>query len=231
MGLIETLRERLVPTDALIFYASQAGKYVEHRKIEKGKMMAGQPLDVKQLADLVKIVESYASGQQKMSAMGGTVPQNLLYVDPNPERMKMVWWRPPEERMMYFKKTLGIPDGTMKVPGVVYKVSGTGSLSVYCFKGKKPKKVLYRAPFFNIYTDGHVCLGNSKTQRPKVNTFVDWMAYWEKMFWQSEFVHLISDNPIDGNLALVTKECIETGKPFPVKVMSRAGVKLNDLMK
>lgn len=230
MGLIDVLKEKLEPTDALLFYNSSQGKYVEHRNIVNGKMMAGQPLDIKQFTKMVRLVEHYADKQQPMTSMNGRIPTNLLYADTNIDRMRLVWWRPPEERKMFFSDNLGIPSGTMKVPGMVYEVKNMGSLSVWCFKGRKPKGLLYNAPFFNIYTSGRVCLGNSKTAKPKNNTFEEWIGYWEKMFWQSEFASLISENPINGNLAAVTKKCIESGEPFPMEILKKANVKLQDLL-
>lgn len=230
MGLIDVLKEKLTPTDALVFYDSKMGKYVEHRNIVNGQMMAGQPLEVKQFTKMVKLVESYAKNQQEITQIRGVIPSNLLYANPNFDSMKLVWWRGPEKRKMYFVKDLKIPNGEMTVPGLVYCTFG-GGLHVWAFKGKKPKGLLYRAPFFNVYSNGTVCLGSSKTTKPKNNTFEEWMQYWEKMFWQSEFAHLISGNPIKGNLAVLTKKCIEEGKAFPVDVMKRTNVKLNDILK
>lgn len=231
MALTDLLREKLRPTDALVFYDSSEGKYVEHRSITGGKMGAGQPLDLKQFAQMVRLVERYTDGQQQMTAINGAIPQNLLYADPNLDRMRLVWWRPAEERKMFFTDAVNIPNGVMQVPGVVYSVKGGGTLSVWCFRGKRPRGVLYKAPFLNVYNDGHVCLGSSKTEKPRNNTFGEWILYWEKMFWQSEFASMIGDNPIDGNLVTVTKQCIQQSKPFPVELLKKANVKLSDLLK
>lgn len=230
MALTDVLKEKLKPTDALIFFTSTAGKYVEHREIVNGKMMAGKSLDIKQFSQMVRLVERYASKQKQITSINGVIPKNLLYVNPNIDSMKMVWWRGPEERKMFFTSNLDIPNGVMKVPGIVYCAQGN-ALSVYCFKGTKPKGILYKAPFFNVYQNGSVCLGNSKTQKPKVNTFEEWMLYWEKMFWHSEFASLISENPIEGNLATLTKRCIKEGIPFPTDVLKRATRKLEELMR
>lgn len=228
--MTDLLKQKLHPTDALLFYDSPSGKYVEHRNIVGGKMMAGQPLDIRQFSQMVRLVERYAEKQQQMTAIGGEIPENLLYADPNIDRMRLVWWRGPEERKMWFAKSLGIPDGVMKVPGIVYSVRGT-TLSVFCFKGRRPRGLLYKAPFFNVYGDGSVCLGNSRTAKPRDNTFGGWIQYWEKMFWQSEFAQLISDNPIEGNLAVLTAKCIREGIPFPTDVLKRTNVKIKDKLK
>lgn len=230
MGLIDELKKKLEPTDALIFYSCDNDKYVEHRKITNGQMGAGQPLTVEQVSKLVHCVEKYAKKQKPMARIGGVIPKNLLYASTDLENMRLVWWRGPEERKVFFREDLGIPNGTMKVPGMVYMASNE-TLSVWCFKGRTPRGVLYRAPFFNVYSDGHVCLGNSKTDKPKSNTYEEWLLYWEKMFWQSEFSHMISDNPIEGNLSTETKRCIVDGKPFDTDKLKKSNKKINDLLK
>lgn len=231
MSLIDELKKRLEPTDALIFYACQSDVYVEYRPIANGNMGAGQPLDVDQLGRMVRCAEKYARDQTPHGSIGGIIPENLLYARTDIDNMRLVWWRKPEERRLFFNSGIGIPEGVMKVPGMVYSVSGGGTLSVYCYKGHKPKGILYRAPFFNVYNNGRVCLGNAKADKPRSGTFGDWMTYWEKMFWQSEFASLISDNPVEGNLATITKKCIEGGMPFPMDVLKRSNVKLGDLLK
>lgn len=222
----------MVPTDALIFYESNsqsfAGNYVEHRKIGKnGKMGAGRPLTIKAMSNIVSCVEKYAKEERGLSALSGTIPDGLLYAKVNIDSYKLVWYRKPQKRKMYFKKDLGIPDGYMFVPGMVY-VADRDTLRVYCFKGYKPRDILYRAPFFNV-SEQHVCLGSAKVTKPKENTYSAWIQYWETMFWQSEFVHILGDNPCKGNLATITKQCIKTGTPFPNDALIRTKVTLKSL--
>ena len=142
---------------------------------------------------------------------------------------KLVWYRKPEVRKLFFTKSLEIPDGDMRVPGLVYVASGK-QLRVLAFKGSKPKSVLYLAPFMN--TDAsHVCLGNSKVKTPDERTFTNVINYWETMFWQSEFSHILGENPCLGNLATITKDCILNGKPFPDNMLKQAKCKLQDLLR
>ena len=230
MSFINELKRKLEPTNALLFYNCGDKYLVEHRTIKDGRMGAGQPLDMEQLVDIKKQIDRYVGDykEKKVAHVHGVIPANLLYADTN-DSMRLVWWRKPESRRMFFKD-LGIPEGVMQVPGMVYSVKA-GSLYVYCFRGRKPKGLLYKAPYFNVYNDGRVCLGNSRSEKPKNGTFDQWLQYWEKLFWQSEFASLIGDNPIEGNLATVTKRCIQQGTPFPVELMKRANVKLSDLLK
>lgn len=68
-------------------------------------------------------------------------------------------------------------------------------------------------------SDTGVCLGNSKVEPPKQSTFNKLICYWEKMFWMSEFSHILDVNPIKGNLATLTKHLIESGSKFPNEVL------------
>ena len=91
----------------------------------------------------------------------------------------------------------------------------------------KQKKVLFHAPFFNV--GDHVCLGSAKMQKPKKQTYKNWMQYWEDMFWKSEFAHILGANPINGNLSIITKECITSHKPFPTALLKRSKITLQRL--
>lgn len=229
-NLRDKLKEKLEPTRALIFYKSSnsTGVYVEHRVIKNGCFGAAEPLQVRTLSKIMKVVEEYAKKQTQMDSLHGIIPDNLLYSSSRTERVKLVWYRKPEKRMMYFADVLGIPNGEMRVPGLVYVADGR-TLGVYAFKGSKPKQVLYKAPFFNV--DGGVCLGTAKIKKPSESTFESWIDYWENLFWKSEFVHIIGRNPIKGNLSSVTKKCIMTGEAFPTEELIKANVTLNMLLK
>ena len=230
MGLVDELKKEMIAKDALIFYQCSGEVYIEHRNIKDGYMCAGQPLSVEQLAKMLRCVEKYTKEHSPYKSIGGPVPPCLLYASTSIENMHLVWWRKPEERKMYFSDHLDIPNGVLRVPGMVYSVKNN-ILSVWCFRSHRPRNVLYKAPFFNIYNDGHVCLGNSKAEKPINGTFQDWISYWEKLFWQSEFDAIIGENPIEGNLASITKNCITKGIPFPVDTLKRVKVKLNELLK
>ncbi len=112
---------------------------------------------------------------------------------------------------------------------MIYSVTDR-SLNVYVFKGKTPKDVLYHAPFFNVNAHS-VCLGTAKAKKPGNLTYQEAIEYWETMFWSSEFSHLYGDNPVEGNLATITKNCIKKGEPFPTKVLKQSRVKLKDILK
>lgn len=232
-NVIKQLSEVYQPFAAIIAYKADKEKYsedvyyLEKRNIRNGKMGAGKPLTQKMLVTLIHSVQT--STAQLDLGMYGAIPNNILYCDTRIDHDRLVWYHGPEERFAYFSKGLNIPNGKMKVPGLLYVVHGN-TLSMYAFKGKKPTGTLYRAPFMNTTTN--VCLGNAKVKKPDERTFANVIAYWEKMFWLSEFSHLSGDNPIKGNLAVLTKQLIKTGEEFPVDVLIEInGTKLKDLLK
>ncbi len=223
-GITKEILTNLQPQMAIIVYSENERYYLERRDITGGRMAAGIPLTEECLVRMLEVISISNS-----DTAYHIIPPGMLYADSRFGRQKYVWYRKPETRHLYFGKQIGIPDGEMMVPGLVYMVNND-SLHVYAFTGKEPKDKLFNAPFFNIYDDGRVCLGSAKADYPAQNTFVNIINYWESLFWKSEFVHLIGNNPVKGNLAVITKECIIEKKKFPEKVLLPAKTKLKDLL-
>lgn len=229
---VRRITEVYKPFAAIIAYmtgeddGNDTGYYLEKRNIRNGKMGVGKPLSQKMLASIIKKVQ--ATSDQLDLGMYGRMPSNVLYCDVRVDRDKLVWYHEPEERNVFFSEGVNIPNGRMKVPGLVYVVE-RGKMRLFAFKGKHPTDKLFHAPFMN--TDNSVCLGNAKVEKPEERTFENVIAYWEKMYWNSEFSHILGSNPIKGNLAVLTKELIETGKPFPTDVLVPVNVKLSNLLR
>lgn len=227
------MNDEYIPKMAIIVYQqkndsnSDTSIYLERRSIRNGKFGAGAPLTHKCIgsimSNLTKLNDDLDYG------IHGTIPDNLLYNDTRAGRIKLIWYRKPEKRKVYFKKGLGIPDGDMQVPGLLYVVNND-KLALYAFKGNKPKSKLYRAPFMNVNSE-YVCLGSAKVTKPKNCTYNEIIEYWEKMFWNSEFSHILGPNPINGNLATITKQNIISGDPFPIEVLLPIKEKLSDFLR
>ncbi|WP_163173426.1 PRTRC system protein B [Bacteroides sp. 51] len=226
-SIINKAESALDPEMAIIVYRNNqntSSYYLESRRIRKGKMLEGVPLTEKCLSNIVNAIS-----ESKADIPHGRLPGNMLFADSRLGVEKYVWYRAPEKRRFYFTKGLNIPEGEILIPGIIYVVS-SGVLSVYAFIGNKPKRKLYKAPFFNIYEGGNVCLGSAKVAKPKNMSYQGVIDYWEKMFWQSEFANLLGGNPIKGNLATITKQCIETGVKFPLSELTPIKKTLEDLL-
>lgn len=220
------LDESFLPFVALVGYANKGdfndeSMYFEMHKIDKnGKMRNGTPLTAECMSDLAKAFKA-----EQSLPPHGRIPSNMLYYDSRIGGVKYIWYNPPQKRMMYFSKNLKINDGEYYMPGVVYCVHGD-RLHIYSFKGNKPIKKLFKAPFFNV-SETSVCIGNAQIERPENPTFKEFIEYWEKQFWLTEFSH-IGANPIKGNLVLITKASKET---FDCKHLVSLSTTLQDILR
>ncbi len=215
----------LIPEMAILVYGDNERKniYLERRDIINGKMGAGVPLTeecVKNIADLTL--------NRDRKELHGIIPPNMLYADGRKGYEKYVWYEKPQKKMHYFKKDLGIPNGELYTPSLLYVVNND-MLSLYAFCGDNPDSQLYRAPYFNV-SETNVCLGNSHLPAIQEMTYQNIITYWEKMFWQSEFSHILGTNPVTSNLSLLTKELIKTEKTFPDNELVSLPLTLKQIM-
>src|SRR3546814_8026531 len=75
------------------------------------------------------------------------------------------------------------------VPAMLWKAD-RNRLSLFALNSKgKPKAetTLYRAPFFNVYEDGNVCMGTVETDFSEAENIEEFMQQWERAFWESYF--------------------------------------------
>lgn len=231
--ITKLLKQVYEPFCAIVAYKASSDRgsdmyYLEqHRICSDGSLGAGKPLQQQTMVRIFNAVS--ATNKQLDCSMYGIMPDNVLYCDTRIGNERIVWYRRPEERQLYFSENLGITNGKMLVPGLVYSAT-KNKLQVLAFKGNRPRGRLYYAPFMNT-TPEYVCLGNSKVAFPQERTFSNVIDYWETMFWQSEFSHILGENPCLGNLATITKECIMDGKPFPQDMLKPTSKKLTDLLR
>lgn len=224
------MSETYNPKMAIIVYEcseSEKGTYLERRDIRKGVMGAGTPLTKKCIIDIMSAIA--VDSENSDYGIHGVIPETLLFSDCTPGKIKLVWYNPPQKRHVFFKEDVGIPDGDMNVPGLLY-VASDGKLKMYAFKGNRPKARLYQAPFMNVDKNS-VCLGNAKVQKPTDSTYSNLISYWEEMFWRSEFSHILGGNPINGNLSSLTKHLIESGDKFPNEVLKPVSYTLKDFLR
>jgi len=205
----DMLFQEYIPEMTLAVYKNNktGDVYIESHKINAvGRMLAGCPLTLKCITELVESLSV-----EQGTVPHGIVPENLIYFDTRKGHERYLWWNPPQKRMMFFSKSLNIEDGEYHLPEIIYDTNGE-NLDVYAFKGEKPEAEtkLFKAPLFNV-TGQKVCLGNAKIKFPDNPTFSDYIHYWEKKFWLTEFSHLGgNNNPTKNNLVTVTKKMAES---------------------
>ncbi|HEY4324008.1 MAG TPA: PRTRC system protein B [Mucilaginibacter sp.] len=215
------------PVKTLLIYTKQTEEetnsvYVESYDIGRlGNPINAHPLTVKETLALGQIFQSAQEIQTGFLRCKGVMPNKVLYV--NPEKSGYaVWYTPPQEVPLFFATALGITSGRGKVPAMVWRASRE-SIAVYALKGhRKPVEntALYHAPFFNISTDGKVCMGNVRIQIGQETRLEDFMAQWESYFWNSYFSHLMGDfNPVTENIVQLWQAQVATDRVFPCQLL------------
>lgn len=183
------------PKHQLVFYLSnRLGYYIEHYEIikrdEKHFLSEGKPLTkttLKKMLDLVLTTDksSFATVQKLL-------PQNILYCDSRPGKVKLIWYTPAQE---YILSGINKKPIKIKLPAFIYRIE-YDTFFIYASRSgsKRPdlKTQLYHAPLPNIYDDGKVCMGNVK--KPKNHTEIaDLIEAWQKAFWKSDFNDYLHD--------------------------------------
>lgn len=152
---------------------------------------------------------------------------------------RLIWWTPPRKRAMFFK---GSSHSVLPVtgnaicpnPGLVF-MAGPRTLHVFAFTGDAAptrQTKLYQAPFFNVWSDGKVCVGNATVPADDQRSNLD---AWERFFFGSHFTH-----PNFGQKDRLTlgvepcafwqKQLKRPTKTFPERVLVDIKLTVNDLL-
>lgn len=217
----EALRKKYKPVLAVTVYKGEGGfsndksYYLESHVInDRGQLLEGKPLKQQTLSEIVDVFFDERQNQVKIT---GLIPYNLLLFEiAHGGKYEMIWYRPEEQRQLFFSESLHIPSGVAWVPALLYRVQ-SNSLDVFALAdNSRPEPVtkLFHAPFHNV-NGGDVCLGSASVKKPDQKTFHTIMKYWEDMFWLSEFSHLAAaNNPTRSNLTLLWKQLIGKQKKW-----------------
>lgn len=228
------IQEDFIPVSAIIVYNQIDGHnehYLESRRIKAGKsgyeMLEGTPLTKELLAGMLEDVDP--KKLEKLSC-DGFLPKNLLSYSNDNAKQNMIWYVESSSHKLNFIKDLGIKDGIMHLPTLVFKLVGN-SLSVFAVKTNNVNEEtsLYKAPFHNIYSGGNVCMGNAKIIKSyDVKTL---MKSWENAFFQSKFTELHDGgSPIKGNINTYIKKQIKSKGRFDKNVLIPINKTLEDLL-
>jgi PRTRC genetic system protein B len=220
------------PLQAIIVYQQDLDHqgdnyYLETRRIQKGRMMEGVPMTKTVLS---KIMNEINTEDIDNIYCDGLLPKRLLYQGKNNLDVELIWYLKSSWQNLIFSKNLGIKDGVMKIPTLIFKLSGD-TLSVFAVKTNSPKEntILYKAPFHNIYEGGNICMGNAKVL--KSNEINEIMENNEKAFFQSKFTELHGGSPIKGNLNTMIGRCIDIKAALPNNLLIKhKNMKLKDLL-
>lgn len=236
-NLTNNFSSQYQPIKSLLIYAKQDGEdnpsvYVESYDISKfGNPINAHPLTVKETLSLSGLFQSAQELKTGFLRCKGVMPGKVLYVNPDQSGYAL-WYTPPQEVPLFFADALGIQSGSGKVPAMVWRADRE-NLSVYALKDNRKPQIhtkLYHAPFFNVYTDGKVCMGNVRIRIGQETRLEDFMAQWESYFWNSYFSHLMADfNPVTENIVQLWQQQVATGRAFPCQLLKSTRYILNQL--
>lgn len=186
-----------LPKQALIVYSTnpsdgEAKYYIEVSDImqDAGRAFigAGKPVTKETLQTMMDVVAE--SDKQTFYSVSAIMPTNLLIFDQRAGRNVIAWWKPAQRQTLLIKNK---PSITCWVPPLVFIVRNNRLAVAALTRSRRPtiNSRLHHAPFFNVYNDMRVCLGNVK---PPITSgdITELMTAWEKAFWQSEFTDTVT---------------------------------------
>lgn len=163
----------------------------------------------------------------------GLLPQTVLFLRPEADGVA-IWYTPPMKKNLMFIDGLAIPNGKAVLPGLVWKASKTG-LSVFALaktKGRPTLKTpLFYAPFFNIYENGQVCMGNVTLDFSACQSLETFTAQWEAYFFNSYFSHMIGNkNRCKTDMAGLWRSLVNQSTAFPTEQLQPMPITLSSLL-
>jgi PRTRC genetic system protein B len=224
-----------IPAKALLLYRGQENEefYIESYDIGKNGMpINAHPLTMRESQSLADTLNTTEENRQNFLQPKGLLGQEVIYI--NSQRNGFVIWYTPEmKKHLTFKADLTIPDGIASVPPLLWKATAS-SLEIWALKESKRPEIstaLYYAPFFNIYTDGRVCMGNVDIGIDRNCDLETFMSAWETYFFGSAFSHLLDEvSPVKANIVPLWQKLISSGEAFPIKILKKHPKTIKDLL-
>ncbi|WP_316826101.1 PRTRC system protein B [Pedobacter miscanthi] len=224
-----------LPAKALLLYQQQGSDefYIESYDIGKsGTPINAHPLSVRESQSLADVLNTSEENRQGFLQPNGLLREEVIYI--NSQRNGFViWYTPVKKRHLIFKSGLTIPDGMASMPPLLWKAT-VSSLEIWALKESKRPEIstnLYYAPFFNIYTDGRVCMGNVDIDIDTDCDLETFISAWENYFFGSAFSHLLTEvSPVKVNIVPLWQKLISSGDDFPKNILKKHPKTIKDLL-
>jgi len=221
---------------ALVLYrhtSNEHDMYIEAFDMDdRGRPVSAHPLSMEETACLAESLAASAELNTRFLQSNGLLPYKVLYMDSG-RRGYVLWYTPEQKTVLYFTKSLGIPCGEAWIPAMLWKAD-KDHLNVFAVKAnRRPDEMttLYHAPFFNIYEEGKVCMGNVDIEMPENCCLQDFIKAWEAYFFDSYFSHLVQGHAcVKMNIVQLWQEQVSSGKHFPKEILVKTGKKLKDII-
>ncbi|RZM08592.1 MAG: PRTRC system protein B, partial [Pedobacter sp.] len=186
------------PVKALLIYQRTdhhhyATTYVESYDMDKdGCPINGHPLSVKEANALAKSLLIAEKKQRNFLNPKGLLTPDMVFFKTGNDGFA-IWKTPPQRIKLLFAESLDIPCGEANVPALLWRAC-KNNLSIFAIVDESvdSSTSLFHAPFFNVYADGRVCMGNVPVKIPHDCNLEDFMKLWQEYFFNSYFSHLFS---------------------------------------
>ena len=222
------------PRKAFVIYEQHGAAkhiYIEAYDLDPdGQPINAHPLSVREAGKLCKALQTTDKNTNSFLSSIGLLPKNLLYLKTD-KNAYAVWYTARQQVKLFFRQDLNIKSGMANIPALVWKAT-KNAIALYAVTDEEitTETPLYNAPFFNMYDDGRVCMGNVRLEIKKDCALEDFISLWQNAFFDSYFSHMIQGyNPIKGNIVQLWKSLSDTGKPFPEKKLVVTNRTLKDL--
>ncbi|PSK90853.1 PRTRC system protein B [Taibaiella chishuiensis] len=225
------------PYKALLIYKTlkqDNETYVEAYDVDQnGFPINAHPLSIQESVSLAQSLASSKELKNNYLQCKGLLPGNLIYLDLDFSGYA-VWFTPPQKVQLYFKDHLGIPCGQAHIPSLIWKADKK-AVSVFAHKGQERpslNNVLYVAPFFNVDSNGNVCMGNVDVDFSQGYFLEDFIRKWESNFFGSYFSHTLGGHSLaKGNIVQLWQRLMGSGKTFPESQLVKTKLTLKSLLK
>ncbi len=149
------------PNAALVVFTASGftAPYIEFYDMdESGSPVNPHPLTVREAQSLAKALDTREQAGKAFLRPEGILPANVLHLDPS-DNGSVVWYTKPQRQKLHFAESLGLQNGTVALPALVWKANKK-ELQLFALNGKsKPKAEtpLFHAPFLT-YTKRATCV-------------------------------------------------------------------------
>ncbi|WP_317168231.1 PRTRC system protein B [Flavobacterium collinsii] len=175
------------PVKAFVVYQKDTAEksiYVEAYNMDKnGCPINAHPLSLKESTQLASALDTSDELTRKFLKPSGLLPKNVLHLNPEHDG-SAIWYTPAQKVILFFVESLGITNGDAFVPPLLWKASKS-TLYIYAIDNEtqiNEQTKLYHAPFFNVYTDGRVCMGTVSINIKSNCHLEEFIALWEQYF-------------------------------------------------
>jgi PRTRC genetic system protein B len=192
---------------------------------------AGQPLTKKTLQKLLGA--AIAEEGDHIWWDNPIMPDCLLSFCVEKYKRHILWWRPKRSVDMLFAEKIGLKDGPVNIPAMLF-FSHLDKIRIFALKeNKRPtlRTNLYAAPLLNAIADNHLCWGNVSNNVHEIMEIDKEIDTWENYLWNSRFSHGGSAKVTKADIITVYKKIAGTKKQFPVSQLIPQSITVNDLIK